>query len=75
MQDPISTFFEQRRTGYPVFPVNPETSLNVNDKNSIPVRWLYPSSELNYNKQNLMDALNRQYGGVDDINNKMWLLK
>jgi hypothetical protein len=75
MQDPISAFFDQRRTGYPVFPINPETSLNVNDKNAIPVRWLYPSSELNYNKQNLIDALNRQYGGVDEINNKMWLLK
>lgn len=75
MQDPISAFFEQRRTGYPVFPVNPETSLNVNDKNAIPVRWLYPGSELNYNKQNLIDALNRQYGGVDEVNQKMWLLK
>lgn len=75
MQDPISAFFDQRRTGYPVFPVNPATSLNVNNKNAIPVRWLYPSSELNYNKQNLIDALNRQYGGVDEINNKMWLLK
>ncbi len=75
MQDPISAFFEQRRTGYPVFPINPATSLNVNDKNAVPVRWLYPTSELNYNKQNLVDALNRQYGGVDEINNKMWLLK
>lgn len=75
MQDPISAFFEQRRTGYPEFPINPATSLNVNDKNAIPVRWLYPSSELNYNKQNLIDALNSQYGGVDEINNKMWLLK
>ena len=75
MQDPISAFFEQRRTGYPVFPINPATSLNVNNKDAIPVRWLYPSSELNYNKENLIEALNRQYGGVDDINNKMWLLK
>lgn len=75
MQDPISAFFEQRRTGYPEFPINPATSLNVNDKNAIPVRWLYPSSELNHNKENLIDALNRQYGGVDEINNKMWLLK
>jgi hypothetical protein len=75
MQDPISAFFDQRRTGYPVFPINSETSLNVNDKNAIPVRWLYPSSELNYNKQNLIDALNSQFGGVDEINNKMWLLK
>jgi hypothetical protein len=75
MQDPITAFFEYRRTGYPVFPVNPETSLNVTDKNAVPVRWLYPGSELNYNKENLINALNRQYDGVDDINKKMWLLK
>jgi hypothetical protein len=75
MQDPIAAFFLQRRTGYPVFPVNPATSLNVTDKSAVPVRWLYPSSELNYNKENLIEALNRQYGGVDDINGKMWLLK
>jgi hypothetical protein len=75
MQDPITAFFLQRRTGYPVFPVNAATSLNVTDKDAVPVRWLYPSSELNYNKQNLVDALNRQYGGVDDIHGKMWLLK
>ncbi|TAM94114.1 MAG: SusD/RagB family nutrient-binding outer membrane lipoprotein [Chitinophagaceae bacterium] len=75
MQDPISAFFMERRTGYPVFPVNPATSLNITDKNAVPVRWLYPGSELNYNKQNLITALNRQYGGVDDMNAKMWLLK
>ncbi|TAN20110.1 MAG: SusD/RagB family nutrient-binding outer membrane lipoprotein [Chitinophagaceae bacterium] len=75
MQDPVSAFFLQRRTGYPAFPINPATSLNVNNPNAIPVRWLYPGSELNYNKDNLIQALNRQYGGVDDINNKMWLLK
>lgn len=75
MQDPVSAFFQQRRTGYPVFPVNPATSLNTNNPNALPVRWLYPGSELNYNKQNLIDALTRQYGGVDDVNNKMWLLK
>lgn len=75
MQDPVSAFFLQRRTGYPPFPINPATSLNVNDKNAIPVRWLYPSSELNYNKANLIEALDRQYGGVDEINNDMWLLK
>jgi len=75
MQDPISAYFLLRRTGYPVIPINPATSLNVNNPNALPLRWLYPSSELNYNKANLIDALNRQYGGVDDINNKMWLLK
>lgn len=75
MQDALSSYFLYRRTGYPEFPVNPATSLNVTDKNAIPVRWLYPSSEGNYNRENLMVALNRQYGGVDDINQLMWILK
>ncbi|SDE28929.1 SusD/RagB family nutrient-binding outer membrane lipoprotein [Niabella drilacis] len=75
MQDPQTAFFEYRRTKFPAFPVNPATSLNENNKNAIPVRWLYPSSEVNYNKANLIEALNRQYGGVDEINKVMWLLK
>ena len=75
MQDPITAYFAYRRTGYPVFPVNPATSLNVNDKDAVPVRWLYPESEHQHNRDNLITALDRQYGGVDEINEKMWLLK
>lgn len=75
MQDALSSYFLYRRTGYPAFPVNPATSLNVTDKTRVPMRWIYPSSEGNYNRENLMEALNRQYGGVDDINNLMWILK
>ncbi|HEX7754787.1 MAG TPA: SusD/RagB family nutrient-binding outer membrane lipoprotein [Niabella sp.] len=75
MEDPLTAFFEYRRNKYPVFPVNPATSLNENDKNAIPVRWLYPGSENNYNRENLIEALTRQYGGVDDVNKSMWLLK
>ena len=75
MTNPIQSFYEYRRTGYPDFPINPATSLNITNKSAIPVRWLYPSSEYNYNNENLMSALNSQYNGVDDINNKMWLLK
>lgn len=75
MQDPITAYFQYRRTGYPDFPVNPATSLNITDKSAIPIRWLYPDSEQKYNKENLIEALNRQYGGVDDINKEMWLLK
>ncbi len=75
MQDPLTAYFTYRRTGYPAFPVNPATSLNVNDKNAIPLRWLYPDSEHKYNRENLIQALDRQYGGVDEINKKMWLLK
>lgn len=75
MQDPLSSYFEYRRTGYPEFPVNPNTSLNENKKDAIPMRWLYPSSETNYNRENLIKALNRQFDGYDEINKQMWLLK
>ncbi len=74
-QDAPGSFFEYRRTGYPDFPINPETSLNENDKNAIPMRWLYPDSESTYNRDNLTEALDRQYDGYDEINKLMWLLK
>lgn len=75
MQDAEFSYFEYRRTGYPLFPVNPSTNLNMENKNAIPVRWLYPSSETNYNRENLIEALNRQYDGYDEVNKLMWLLK
>ncbi|MCC8170920.1 MAG: SusD/RagB family nutrient-binding outer membrane lipoprotein [Parabacteroides sp.] len=68
------SYFEYRRTGYPVLPVNPDTNLN-DRKDRIPVRWLYPEAEVNYNKEQLLIALERQWGGVDDSNQVMWVLK
>ncbi len=76
MQDPLTTYFEYRRTGYPDFPVDPATSLNENQKDAIPVRWLYPNSETTHNRENLIEALNRQFGSdYDEINQLMWVLK
>lgn len=75
MQDPIQVYFDYRRTGYPEFPINPITSLNENNRNGIPMRWLYPGSETNYNRENLQEALNSQYAGVDEVNKLMWLLQ
>jgi len=56
MQDPEVSYFEYRRNKYPVFPINPSTNLNLNNPNAIPVRWLYPTSETNYNRENLIEA-------------------
>lgn len=67
-------YYDFRRTGYPAFPINPDTNLNTQG-DKIPMRWLYPDSENNYNKEQLKVALERQWGGVDDVNNVMWLLK
>lgn len=67
-------YFEFRRTGYPAYPINPDTNLNT-QSDKIPMRWMYPNSENNYNKEELKAALERQWGGVDDVNNIMWILK
>lgn len=67
-------YYEFRRTGYPVFPVNPLTNLN-DAKDKIPVRYMYPESETSYNKEQLTAALQRQWNGTDDVNNRMWLIK
>lgn len=75
MQDADFSYFEYRRNKYPVFPINPASSLNENNTGAIPMRSLYPGSETNYNRKNLTDALNRQYEGYDEINKIMWLLK
>ena len=73
MQDGWNSYFEYRRTGYPVLPINPQTNLNdLHDR--IPVRWMYPADELSYNRVQTEEALNRQYGGNDDVNQLMWIL-
>jgi hypothetical protein len=64
-------FFEQRRTGVPVFSVG-EGNLN---NGRIPKRWMYPVRERQYNEENLKAALQAQFNGSDDINNVMWLIK
>lgn len=75
MKDGLTSYFEYRRNTYPVFPINPATSLNANNVNAIPMRWLYPGSETDHNRENLIQALDRQFDGYDEINKIMWLLK
>jgi len=75
MQDADFSYFEYRRNSYPEFPINPATSMNENNPNALPLRCLYPESETSYNQENLIEALNRQYDGYDEINKVMWLLK
>lgn len=74
-QDPETSYFEYRRTGYPDFPINPDTNLNEDNKNGIPLRWLYPTGESDYNRDNLVEALDRQFDGYDEVNKVMWILK
>lgn len=74
LQDGWNTYYEYRRTGYPLLPVDPSTNLN-SDPDKIPVRWMYPEKELSYNRSNVEEAINRQYGGNDGVNELMWILK
>jgi hypothetical protein len=65
-------FYEQRRTGMPIFDVSGAGVLN---NKKIPVRWMYPETELQNNQQHVNEAISRQYSSGDDINALMWLLK
>ncbi|WP_346237868.1 SusD/RagB family nutrient-binding outer membrane lipoprotein [Niabella insulamsoli] len=65
-------FYEQRRTGFPVF----ETVFSgVLNNKQVPKRWMYPLDEQNYNGVNLQEAIQRQYPEGDNINGVMWLIQ
>jgi hypothetical protein len=67
----LAGYYQWRRTGVPTFDLGPGTG----NSNIIPLRFQYPSSELSTNKANLTSALGSQYGGKDDINAAMWIIK
>ena len=65
-------FYNHLRTGFPVFDVDGGGILN---NGQVPKRWMYPQNEFQLNAENVQAAISRQYGGGDDINGVMWLLK
>jgi hypothetical protein len=76
MQNPVQSFFEYRRTGFPEFPIDPSVSLNSEKPEAMPVRWQYPGSESSYNRDNMDAALVRQFGtATNSSNSVMWILK
>ncbi|MEO6313430.1 MAG: SusD/RagB family nutrient-binding outer membrane lipoprotein [Chitinophagaceae bacterium] len=64
-------YFNYRRTNVPVF----FTGTGTGNSGVIPKRFQYPSSERTTNANNLSTAVKSQYGGSDDINAQMWLIK
>lgn len=74
LQHPWDSYFEYRRTGYPVLPINPETNQNP-VSTQLPKRWMYPQGEYDYNSENVNAAVSRQFGGVDEVNKLMWILE
>jgi Starch-binding associating with outer membrane len=64
-------YFNWRRTGIPTF----LTGVGIANGGKIPLRYQYPLSESKVNANNLKAAVDSQYGGKDDINSTMWILK
>ena len=64
-------YYNYRRTGVPAF----SGGIGVGNNGIIPKRWTYPASEINRNGTNLKAALTSQFGGADNINGEMWLIK
>jgi len=75
LQHDYESYYEYRRTGYPLLPINPQSSINIDDKTIIPKRYTYGNTEYSYNLDNLKEALQRQFNGDDKSNGIMWILK
>lgn len=67
----LESYFTYRRTGVPDFTTGPGTG----NSGRIALRFKYPSIERTANAKNYQAALQSQFGGNDDINGKIWLLK
>lgn len=63
------------RTGYPVFPLNPATSMNPEDKTKYPPRLKYDTQEQVTNPVNYKAAIDSQYGGFDGTQGIPWYIK
>ncbi|GAA5035232.1 hypothetical protein GCM10011506_28180 [Marivirga lumbricoides] len=62
-------FYNNRRTGIPEFDTSGGGTLN---QGMVPKRWMYPTSEINQNQQNLEEAIQKQFPQGDNINGVMW---
>ncbi len=65
----LEAWFDWRRTGIPAL----QPSVDNQNEDRIPVRFIYPIIEQGLNGENRKAAVDRQ--GPDDINTKMWYLK
>jgi Starch-binding associating with outer membrane len=66
----LESYFTWRRTGVPTFSSGPGTG----NSGRIALRYQYLSADKSSNAANYQAAI-VQYGGVDDINGKMWILQ
>lgn len=64
-------YFNWRRTGFPTFHTGPGTG----NSQRIALRFQYPNNEKSINLANVNSAIQSQFGGIDDINAKIWIIK
>ena len=64
-------YYQWRRTGVPAF----DSGSGTGNGGVIPRRWQYPGNEITANGTNYQAALQSQYGGQDNINVDVWLVK
>ena len=67
----LEAYYQYRRTGVPAFTTGPGTG----NGGRIAMRFQYSGTEKTANAENYQGALQSQYGGNDDINGIMWLIK
>jgi len=73
MNSGYESYYNWRRTGIPTFSQGGVGIGTAN--NQIPLRWQYPQDEITYNNANYTAAIASQFGGKDDLNAAMWLIK
>jgi hypothetical protein len=70
----LEAYYQWRRTGIPGF-LEGSAQSGYGNGGTIPLRFQYPLAESSNNTTNYNLAIQSQYGGQDDINQTMWLLK
>jgi hypothetical protein len=68
----FEAYYNYRRTAVPDFA---KGGSGTGNSGLIPKRFQYPGSERTTNGANLSAALQRQFGGQDDINRAMWVIQ
>lgn len=68
----FEAYYNYRRTGIPDFA---KGGPGTGNSGLIPKRFQYPGTERTTNGDNLAQALQRQFGGQDNINASMWVIQ
>ena len=68
-------YYQFLRTGWPKYPLDPDTNMNADDTSTWPKRWMYPTGEQNTNPDNYHAAIDSQFGGFDSVNKLPWYLQ